>query len=93
MPKRRMAKQPRFRAGTNGGCEALLFEFYDQTQLLPDPRDGEINPGGLGSGPIRVAAITFEDAFAHIQGSRPGFKVQNVRCVGLIEMFSGSPLD
>ena len=93
MGKRRGDKQPRFRPGTHGGCEALLYEFRDRPRFASGANSQEMHPESLGGGPVRVAAIDFEDAFAHLRMSRPDFRVDSVRCIGLIELSSGSPLD
>jgi hypothetical protein len=46
-----------------------------------------------GSGHIPIAATRFDEAVLHLHNSRPDFRVRNVRCFGLIELCSGSPLN
>jgi hypothetical protein len=86
-------KQSQFRPGTHGGCEALLYEFRDRPRFASGTSHQEMHSESLGGGPVRVAAIDFEDAFAHLRKNRPDFRVDSVRCIGLIELSSGSPLD
>ena len=93
MGKGRRDKQPGFRPGTHGGCEALLYEFRDRPVFASGTSHYEMHSESLSDGPVRVAAIDFEDAFAHLRTSRPDFRVDSVRCIGLIELSSGSPLD
>jgi hypothetical protein len=81
----------RFRVGRHGGCEALLYEFRDP--LANQSKDEESVTRPLGSDAIHIAAATFEEAFAHLRRERPGYWVDSVACLGLIEMASGTPLD
>lgn len=84
----------RFRIGTHGGCEALLYQFREQRPILDNAEPESQGPEHrLGSHAIHIAAVTFEEAFAHLRWERPDFNVDNVTCLGLIEMVSGSPLD
>jgi hypothetical protein len=80
----------KFRPGTHGGCEALLYEFRERA--LPDSIDGARIP------PIRlrvalIAAESFEEAVAYLHFDSPDFRVQSVTCLGLMVMVSGSPAD
>jgi hypothetical protein len=93
MGKRQASKQPRFRPGTSGRCEALLYEFHDFVPPLDESVDREVNSRILGFEPFLIAANNFEEAFGDLRKSRPRFRVKNVRYVGLVELSSGSPLD
>jgi hypothetical protein len=93
MGKRQTNRQARFRPGTSGGCEALLYEFRDFAQFTAEAGNGEVDHCSLGSRSVRIAATDFEDAFAHLRKSRPDFRVESVRYAGLVEVSSGSPLD
>lgn len=84
----------RFREGSIGGCEALLYEFQDWP--IPDLSNASQagkGPLPVGAGHILIAATKFEEAVLHLQKSRPDFRVRSVRCFGLIELCSGSPLN
>ncbi len=77
----------KFRPGTHGGCEALLYEFREGA-----PPDGARSPA-LHSRVTLIAAETFEEAVAYLRYDHPDFKVQTVTCLGLMIMVSGSPAD
>jgi hypothetical protein len=79
-----------FRPGTHGGCEALLYEFSERT--LSDSDDLVRTPS-MNSRVVLIAAVTFDEAFAYLRFDSPDFNVQNVRCLGLILMVSGSPAE
>jgi hypothetical protein len=80
----------RFRIGRHGGCEALLYAFRER--LATDgASEGSSCP--LGSDAIHIAAVTLDEALAHLLWEHPGFQVDSVTCLGLIEMVSGTPLD
>jgi hypothetical protein len=93
MGKNKNKKQAanRFAIGRHGGCEALLYAFRDRQAGLDE--DDESTAYQLGSNAIHIAAVTFEEAFAYLRRERPDLNVDNVVCLGLIEMVSGSPVD
>jgi hypothetical protein len=93
MGKRRTVKQIRFRRGSSGSRETLLYEFRDFVPLMAERGDRETKSRILGFEPVLVAASNFEEAFAHLRKIRPRFRVKSARYVGLIELSSGSPLD
>ncbi len=80
----------KFRPGTHGGCEALLYEFreYSPSDLI----DGARTPS-IHSRVTLIAAETFEEAVTYLRIDSPDFKVQTVNCLGLMIMVSGSPAD
>jgi hypothetical protein len=85
----------RFRIGTHGGCEALLYEFREGRPFISKEDEPESQGAAppLGSHAVYIAAATFEEAFTYLLWERSDFKVDRVTCLGLIEMVSGSPLD
>jgi hypothetical protein len=87
MAKNGKKEEAKFRPGTHGGCEALLYEFREGA-----PPDGARTPS-LHSRVTLIAAETFEDAVAYLSFDSPDFKVQTVTCLGLMIMVSGSPAD
>jgi len=91
MAKSKGGKQAstRFEIGSQGGCEALLFEFRDRRpvercEAAERPPETHI---------ARIAAATFEEALAYLQWDDPDFVIESIQNVGLIVMVSGSPLD
>jgi hypothetical protein len=74
-------KQPlnRFEIGSQGGCEASLFEFSQKR--LPEPHV------------VRVAAIDFDEAFACLRWHEPDFEIESAHNFGIILMLFGSPVD
>jgi len=87
MAKSGKKEKTKFRPGTHGGCEALLYEFSEGA-----PPDGARTPS-LHSRVTLIAAETFEEAVAYLSFDSPDFKVQTVTCLGLMIMVSGSPAD
>ncbi len=87
MAKNGKKEKAKFRPGTHGGCEALLYEFREGA-----PPDGARTPA-LHSRVTLIAAETFEEAVAYLRYDHPDFKVQTVTCLGLMIMVSGSPAD
>jgi hypothetical protein len=79
----------RFEIGTQGGCEALLFEFRDRrpverSEAVEQPPEAHL---------VRIAAVTFDEALAYLHWDDPDFVIESVQNIGLIVMVSGSPLD
>jgi hypothetical protein len=87
MAKNEKKSAAKFRPGTHGGCEALLYEFREGA-----PPDGA-RTSSLHSRVTLIAAETFEEAVAYLRYDQPDFKVQTVTCLGLMIMVSGSPAD
>ncbi len=90
MAKNGKKEKAKFRPGTHGGCEALLYEFREGTPS--DFIDGARMPS-IRSRVTLIAAETFEEAVAYLRYDSPDFKVQTVTCLGLMIMVSGSPAD
>ncbi len=85
-------KKSKFRPGTHGGCEALLYEFREGPPS--DFIDGaRTRTPSIHSRVTLIAAETFEEAVTYLQIDSPDFKVQTVNCLGLMIMVSGSPAD
>jgi hypothetical protein len=93
MNRRNKHTGARFREGSRGGCEALLYEFRDWSSPEPTDISDERRPIVKDVGTVLIAATKFEDAFLFLRKSRPDYRVRSVRCFGLIELFSGSPLN
>ncbi len=87
MAKNGKKEKAKFRPGTHGGCEALLYEFREGA-----PPDGASTPS-LHSRVTLIAAETFEEAVVYLRYDSPDFKVQTVTCLGLMIIVSGSPAD
>jgi hypothetical protein len=79
-----------FRPGTHGGCEALLYEFREES---PSECDDLKRNSLMSSRVVLIAAVTFDEALSYLRFDSPEFHVQSVRCLGLILMVSGSPAD
>ena len=90
MAKSGKKENAKFRPGTHGGCEALLYEFREGAPS--DFTDGARTPS-LHSRVTLIAAETFEEAVAYLRYDSPDFKVQTVTCLGLMIIVSGSPAD
>ena len=80
----------KFRPGTHGGCEALLYEFREGSPL--DSIDGARMPSARSRVTL-IAVESFEEAVAYLRYDSPDFRVQTVNCLGLMIMVSGSPAD
>jgi len=70
----------RFRIGTHGGCEALLYEFRERRPFISKEDEPESQRAAppLGSHAVYIAAATFEEAFTYLLWERPDFKVDRV---------------
>jgi hypothetical protein len=83
----------RFEVGSHGGCEAALFEFREsapyqeaETALRESTRISARNA-------VRMAAMTFDEAFTYLRWTQPEFKIDRVQNMGIIILVSGSPVD
>jgi hypothetical protein len=85
--KHQKQAQSRFKIGSHGGCEALLFEFRDQSLCRSALDDSE------PSEPVRIAARTFEEALDYLHWREEQFSIGSVQNLGLILLVSGSPVD
>jgi hypothetical protein len=79
----------RFEIGSQGGCEALLFEFRERRSVEPSESVEQPSEAHIA----RIAAVTFDEALAYLHWNDPDFVIESVQNVGLIVMVSGSPLD
>jgi hypothetical protein len=91
MAKSKSGKQAsnRFEIGSQGGCEALLFEFRDRRPVERPEADEQPPEPHIA----RIAAVTFDEALAYLHSDDPDFVIESVHNVGLIVLVSGSPLD
>jgi hypothetical protein len=80
----------KFRPGTHGGCEALLYEFREGS---PSDSTEGVRMSATHSRVTLIAAESFEEAVAYLRFDSPDFRVQSVTCLGLMVMVSGSPAD
>jgi hypothetical protein len=90
MSKDGKKEKAKFRPGTHGGCEALLYEFREGSPS--DSIDG-VRASAIHSRVTLIAAESFEEAVAYLLIDSPGFKVQTATCLGVMVMVSGSPAD
>jgi hypothetical protein len=74
-------KNPVFRHGRWGACEATLFRFIAGSR-------GESEPASKS-----VGAITIDEAFRYMRRRYPEFRIAGIQSGELIEMVSGSPVD
>lgn len=91
MAKHRRQNRHNFHPGSRGGCEALLWEFRESDL----PRDPEPNDKNTLSAVrvVMIAATTLDEALSYLRFNTPDFVVDAVKCLGIIILISGSPLD
>lgn len=82
--KTKAERQPAFRPGSGGVCEAQLWKF-----TAPENRYNVNEPPKTHL----VAAKSIDEALKYIQWREPDFSISKAECIGLIAMLSGSPLD
>ena len=78
-PKNHKQQPNRFEVGSQGGCEASLFEFSEKQSLEPHV--------------VRIAAIKLDEALDCLRWHEPDFEIDSVHNLGIILMVSGSPVD
>ena len=74
----------RFRPGTTGACEAQLWIFTCPPGFLADDSATEVHG---------VAAESLDAALEYLRRWHHDFIVTEARCLGMIPLLSGSPLD
>jgi hypothetical protein len=82
--KKKSAKNSRFRPGKMGVCEAQLWRFTDPPATLPDDAAAEV---------LWVAAESLDAALQYMRQRYHDFNIMEARCVGMIALLSGAPLD
>jgi hypothetical protein len=78
------AKKTRFRAGSTGVCEAQLWTFAGPAKVSFDDRNPEV---------YWVAAESLDDALRYLRQRYDDLRIMEARCVGMVALLSGSPLD
>jgi hypothetical protein len=79
----RKKKPAPFRQGRFGACEAHLYEFRGR-DYPSDPDEERIE---------RLAAESLYEGLLYLRRRDPDFEVVSVKCIGLVTLLSGSPLD
>jgi hypothetical protein len=82
--EKRSAKNTRFRPGSTGACEAQLWTFTGPATLFPDDHAPEVH---------WVAAESLDAALRYLRQRYEEFQITEARCVGMVALLSGSPLD
>jgi hypothetical protein len=80
------ASKRKFRLGPSGTCEALLFEFSNESC----PGAEGLHAEKTISTTHRIAACSMLEAAEYMAEFEPDFQTQSVRTIGLIVMLSGS---
>jgi hypothetical protein len=84
----------RFRVGTNGACEALLWEFCEKDAVIDCAGQNMDSLQQIASSPpILIAANSLEEALKYLRYRSPEFNIHRVNQRGLITLISGSPVD
>jgi hypothetical protein len=83
-PKKKSAKNSRFRPGSTGQCEAQLWVFTGPSGMLYENQVPEVQ---------RVAAESLEAALHFMRQKYADFVIVDARFLDMIPMLSGSPLD
>jgi hypothetical protein len=81
---KRSAKKTRFRPGSTGVCEAQLWTFTGPRKVSSDDPDPEV---------YRVAAESLDEALRYLRQRYDDLQIMEARCVGMVALLSGSPLD
>ena len=82
--EKRSAKNIRFRPGSTGVCEAQLWAFTGPAKVLSDDHAREV---------YWVAAESLEEAGRYMRQRYDDLRITEARCVGMVALLSGSPLD
>lgn len=85
-------KRNRFRPGSHGGCEALLWEFRERSHLH-DTESALVDKPIESPGVILIGAETLEEALEYLRFDSPDFEIHTANCLGLVIVVSGSPID
>jgi hypothetical protein len=82
--KKRSSVKSRFRPGNTGACEAQLWCFASPQGILSEDNTPEVH---------WVAAESLEAALRYMRQRNDDFTITEARCLGVIPVLSGSPLD
>ena len=82
--EKRSAKNAQFRPGSRGVCEAQLWTFTGPREVFPDDHGPEAH---------WVAADSLDAAVRYLRQHYEDFRITEARCVGMVALLSGSPLD
>ena len=82
--EKRSANNTRFRPGSAGVCEAQLWAFTGTSKVFPDDHAPEV---------CRVAAESLDEALRYLRQRHDDLRITEARCVGMVALLSGSPLD
>ena len=82
--RKRSSTNARFRPGTSGECESQLWNFIGPPGISNDDHVPETH---------WVAAESLEAALLYLRKRHDDFIVTEARCLGMIPLLSGSPLD
>ena len=82
--EKRSAKKIRFRPGSTGVCEAQLWRFTGPARVSFDDHNPEV---------YWVAAESLDEALRYLRQRYDDLQIMEARCVGMVALLSGSPLD
>lgn len=82
--EKRSANKTRFRPGSTGVCEAQLWTFTGPRPVLRADQAGEA---------YWVAAESLDEALRYLRQRHDDFVIAEARCVSMVALLSGSPLD
>jgi hypothetical protein len=82
--ERKSGKKTRFRVGSTGVCEAQLWTFTGPAGVSSDDHAPEV---------YRVAAVSLDEALRYLRQRYDDLQIMEARCVGMVALLSGSPLD
>jgi hypothetical protein len=82
--EKRSAKKTRFRPGSTGVCEAQLWTLTGPAKVSFDDHNPEV---------YWVAAESLDEALRYLRQRYDELRISEARCVGMVALLSGSPLD
>ena len=83
-PRKRSARNTRFRPATTGQCEAQLWSFTGPAGLFQEKNASQV---------YWVAAESLETALQYMRQRYDDFVITEARFVDMVPLLSGSPLD
>jgi hypothetical protein len=81
---KRSAKKIRFRPGSTGVCEAQLWTFTGPAGVSFDDHAPDV---------YWVAAESLDEALRYLRQRYDDLQIVEARCVGMVALLSGAPLD
>jgi hypothetical protein len=82
--EKKSAKKIGFRPGSTGVCEAQLWRFTGPARVSFDDHNPEV---------YWVAAESLDEALRYLRQRYDDLQIMEARCVGMVALLSGSPLD